>query len=139
MIKFFWLPKEVWYYAIIPVLLILIAYFVFTMVYRKKKGTYYYDYVVDYVYSTLGILFCSILFCLLSGYAAATIKILINSNMLKDYLLLAILIVILPLIPTCFLVYIILIYVKNLKRKDLLDEAIIEKEMELKKEKKLSL
>jgi len=128
MIKFFWMPTEVWYYVIIPILVILLAYFVFSITYRKKKGTYYYNYVVDYVYSTLGILFCSLLLCLLLGYAIATIQTLVTTNTFKEHLFLIIIIAILPLIPVCFLVYIAKIYVKNLKRKEMLDIALDEYE-----------
>ena len=124
MIKFFWMPLEILYYVIIPMVLIIFAYFIFTISYRNKKGTYYYNYVVDYVYSTLGILFCSLLLCLLLGYAIATIQILILTEVISRYWLLAILIGILPLVPACFLVYITKVYVRNLKRKDMLDECL---------------
>lgn len=133
MVKFFWMPAEVWYYVVIPILVILLVYFVFNFLYRRKKGTYYYNYVVDYVYSTLGILFCSLLFCLLLGYSIATIKVLIISDAIKEYLWLAIIIGILPLVPTSFLIYVINIFLKNLKRKEKLDEALEEHEFELKK------
>lgn len=133
MVKFFWMPAEVWYYVVIPILVILLVYFVFNFLYRRKKGTYYYNYVVDYVYSTLGILFCSLLFCLLLGYSIATIKVLIISDAIKEYLWLAIIIGILPFVPTSFLIYVINIFLKNLKRKEKLDEALEEHEFELKK------
>ena len=133
MVKFFLMPAEVWYYVVLPILVILLAYFIFTLIYRKKKGTYYYDYVVDYVYSTLGIIFCSLLLCLLLGYSIATLQILYTTETLKDSLLLAIIIGILPFIPAGFLVYIIRIYLINLKRKERLDENIEEREYELKK------
>lgn len=134
MVKYFWMPAEVWYYVVLPILVILLAYFVFSFLYRKKKGTYYYDYVVDYVYSTLGIIFCSLLLCLLLGYSIATIQILSTTGVLKEKLILTLIIAILPLIPACFLVYILKIYIKNLKRKEKLDEALEERELELKKE-----
>ena len=133
MIKFFWMPEEVWYYVVIPIVLILLIYFLFTLFYKKKKGTYYYDYVVDYVYSTLGIVFCSLLFCLLLGYSIATLQILNANGVLTENLILTIILFILPIIPSCFLVYVIIIYVKNLKRKQRLDDNILEQEVELKK------
>lgn len=122
--KFFWIPNEVWYYVVIPIVLILLAYFVFYLVYRRKKGTYYYDYVVDYVYSTLGIIFCGLLLCLLLGYSIATFQILYINNALTSYILLDIILVILPIIPASFLVYVTKIYLKNLKRKEILDNDI---------------
>ena len=123
-LKFFWLPKEIIYYVIIPMLVILFAYLIFALVYRRKKGTYYYDYVVDYVYSTLGILFCALLFCLLLGYSIATLQILIVNRIIMNYVLLAVIIAILPIIPTCFLIYVIRVYIKNLKRKSRLDKNL---------------
>ena len=133
MLRFFWMPKEVWLYVVIPICIILISYFIFYISYRRKKGTYYYDYVLDYVYSTLGILFCSLLFCLLLGYSIATMQLLIVNKVIKDHLLLTFVVAFLPVIPTCFLIYVIRVYLKNLKRKERLDEKFVSKEEELKK------
>lgn len=127
------MPAEVWYYVIIPILVILLIYFTFSVIYKKKKGTYYYNYVVDYVYSTLGIIFCSLLFCLILGYSIATLEILSTANILKDHIFLVLIAFFLPIIPASFLVYLIIIYLKNLKRKEKLDEAIEEREYELRK------
>lgn len=127
------MPVEIWYYVVIPILAILLVYFIFSLIYRKQKGTYYYNYVVDYVYSVLGIIFCSLLFCLILGYSIATLQILIVNNVIREYLLLAIIIGILPLIPSIFLVYILRIYVRNLKRKEKLDEELENTKIELKK------
>lgn len=131
MLKYFYIPAEVWYYVVIPILIILLIYFVFNFLYRKKKGTYYYNYVVDYVYSTLGVLFCSLLFCLLLGYSIATIQILSEANVIQNNILMFIVLLILPIIPTIFLGYVLKIYIKNLKRKRILDDALEEKEGEL--------
>ena len=87
MLKYFYIPAEVWYYVVIPILIILLIYFVFNLVYHRKKGTYYYNYVVDYVYSTLGVLFCSLLLCLLLGYSIATIQILSEANVIQNNIL----------------------------------------------------
>ena len=131
MLKYFYIPAEVWYYVVIPILIILLIYFVFNFLYRKKKGTYYYNYVVDYVYSTLGVLFCSLLLCLLLGYSIATIQILSEANVIQNNILMFIVLLILPIIPTIFLTYVLKIYIKNLKRKRILDDALEEKEREL--------
>ena len=124
------MPREVWLYVILPILFILIVYFLFWLLYRKKKDTYYYNYVVDYVYSTLGIIFCSLLFCLLLGYSIATIQTLVTTNLIRNYLILAIILTILPIVPACFLVYVIKVFVKNLKRKEQLDSALEKNEEE---------
>lgn len=131
MLKYFYIPAEVWYYVVIPILIILLIYFVFNLVYHRKKGTYYYNYVVDYVYSTLGVLFCSLLLCLLLGYSIATIQILSEANVIQNNILMFIVLLILPIIPTIFLGYVLKVYIKNLKRKRILDDALEEKEKEL--------
>ncbi len=131
MLKYFYIPVEVWYYVVIPILIILLIYFVFNLVYHRKKGTYYYNYVVDYVYSTLGVLFCSLLLCLLLGYSIATIQILSEANVIQNNILMFIVLLILPIIPTIFLGYVLKVYIKNLKRKRILDDALEEKEREL--------
>lgn len=131
MLKYFYIPAEVWYYVVIPILIILLIYFVFNLVYHRKKGTYYYNYVVDYVYSTLGVLFCSLLLCLLLGYSIATIQILSEANVIQNNILMFIILLILPIIPTIFLGYVLKVYIKNLKRKRILDDALEEKEREL--------
>ena len=131
MLKYFYIPADVWYYVVIPILIILLIYFVFNLVYHRKKGTYYYNYVVDYVYSTLGVLFCSLLLCLLLGYSIATIQILSEANVIQNNIIMFIVLLILPIIPTIFLGYVLKVYIKNLKRKRVLDNALEEKEREL--------
>lgn len=124
MIKFFWIPKEVWYYVVFPIMGILIFYLIFNLFYSRKKGTYYYNYVVDYVYISLGTIFCGLLFCLLLGYSIATLQILGTNNLIKSYPLLTIMLIILPIIPTVFLIYVILVFYRNLKRKEKLDRTL---------------
>ncbi|MBQ8892752.1 MAG: hypothetical protein IJ068_07825 [Bacilli bacterium] len=120
-INLFWIPKEVRYYVIVPIVAILVIYLVFSLVYRRKKGTRYYDYVVDYVFSTLGIVFCALLFSLILGYSISTIRALMINRIIENYVPLATLLVILPIIPFGFLIFVIRVFFKNLKRKELLD------------------
>ena len=124
MIKFFWVPKEVWYYVVFPIFGILIFYMIFNLFYSKKKGSYYYNYVVDYVYSSLGTIFCGLLFCLLLGYSIATLQILNTNNLMMAYPFLTILLIVLPLIPTGFLIYVISVFYNNLNRKERLDARL---------------
>ena len=118
MVKFFWMPVEVWYYVIIPIVIILLIYLIFSLLYRSKKDSPYYNYVVDFVYSALGIIFCSLLFCLLLGYSLATLKVLYQHNLIESYLFLSIVLAVLPIVPTCFLIYLIRLFVKTLNSKD---------------------
>ena len=64
-INMFFIPKEVRYYIVIPIVTILVIYIIFSLFYKRRKGTLYYDYVVDFVFSTLGIIFCALLFTLI--------------------------------------------------------------------------
>ena len=132
MLKYFYIPANVWYYVVIPILIIILIYLVFNFLYRNKKGTYYYNYVVDYVYSTLGVIFCSLLLCLLLGYSIATIQILNEANVIKNNIIILLVLIILPVIPSVFLGYVLKIYIKNIKRKKVLDEALEEKELDKK-------
>ncbi len=129
MLKYFYIPANVWYYVVIPILIIILIYLIFNFLYRSKKGTYYYNYVVDYVYSTLGVIFCSLLLCLLLGYSIATIQILNEANVIKNNIIILLVLIILPVIPSIFLGYVLKIYIKNIKRKKVLDEALEEKEL----------
>lgn len=136
MVKYFLMYEEILYYVIIPIMVILVAYLVFSFLYRKKKGTYYYNYVVDYVYSSLGIIFCSLLFTMLFGYSLATLKIINTATNITVSKLNNIILVILPIIPAGFLIYLLKIYLKNLKRKLILDDALIGRDVELIKKQK---
>ena len=136
MVKYFLMFEEVVYYVVIPILAILVAYLIFSLIYKKKKGTYYYNYVVDYVYSSLGIIFCSLLFSMLLGYTIATLQILYVSGVLTQNILPVIMLIVLPIIPACFLIYVLRIYVKNLRRKLILDDALIGRDTELIKKQK---
>lgn len=129
MLKYFYIPANVWYYVVIPILIIILIYLIFNFLYRSKKGTYYYNYVVDYVYSTLGVIFCSLLLCLLLGYSIATIQILNEANVMKNNIIILLVLIILPVIPSIFLGYVLKIYIKNIKRKKVLDEALEEKKL----------
>ena len=129
MLKYFYIPANVWYYVVIPILIIILIYLIFNFFYRDKKGTYYYNYVVDYVYSTLGIIFCSLLLCLLLGYSIATIQILSEASILQSNIVILLVLIILPIIPAIFLGYVLKIYIKNIKRKKILDDALKEKEL----------
>lgn len=129
MLKYFYIPANVWYYVVIPILIIILIYLIFNFLYRSKKGTYYYNYVVDYVYSTLGVIFCSLLLCLLLGYSIATIQILNEANVIKNNIIILLVLIILSVIPSIFLGYVLKIYIKNIKRKKVLDEALEEKKL----------
>lgn len=133
MFNLFMIPAEVWYFAIIPVVLIILLFLVFNIYYKNMKGTYYFNYVVDYVYSFFGIIICSILFSLMLGYSISVIQILNTNNLVSKNLILIIMLSFFSLIPFGFLIYSLYSFVKNLKKKEYLDDYIDNNELELKK------
>lgn len=128
---YFIIPDAVWYCCIIPALIIILACFLFGIVYRKKKDTKYYAYTLNYVYNIGSILICLLLFPLLLGYSAAMLYI-INKGLLIDInVIIKVLLVILPLIPFVTLMFVLYKFIRNLKYKDEIDEKENEKEKAL--------
>ena len=79
--------------------------------------------------------FCSLLLCLLLGYSTATLQVILQTGLLRNYLFLVIVLAILPLVPFAFLIYVIRIYLKNVKRKAQLEEEKLLQTEEVKEEK----
>lgn len=120
--KFFLIPKAVYFYCILPCLLIIIAGLIFKIIYSRKKDTYYYIFNTNYFLLIAGIIISAILMALLIGYSGATIyMILINEAFSKFYILTMILVV-LPLIPLCLFVWLCFKLFDNLEYKKYLDE-----------------
>ena len=67
--KFFMIPKAVYFYCILPCLLIIIACLAFKILYSQKKDTYYYYFNSNYFLLIGGILISAILLALLTGYS----------------------------------------------------------------------
>ena len=89
--KFFAIPKAVYFYCILPALLIIIATLIFKIVYSRKKESYYYVFNTNYFLLLSGILVAALLIALLSGYSAATIYIIFINETFADYYILVML------------------------------------------------
>lgn len=121
---YFVIPDAVWYCCIIPALIIILACFLFGIIYRRKKDTRYYAYTLNYVFNIGSILICILLFPLLLGYSAAMLYI-INKGLLVDVnIVIRILLIILPIIPFITLIVVLHKFIKNLKFKEIVDERI---------------
>ena len=59
--KFFAIPKAVYFYCILPCLLIIIACLIFRIIYSRKKDTYYYTFNVNYFLLIAGIIISAFL------------------------------------------------------------------------------
>ena len=123
---YFIIPKAVYFYCMLPALIIIIGCILFSIFYRRKVGTYYYVYVLNKVYNLSSILLCLLLFPLLMGYSLAMLYVLHKGLIIGVSPILKVILVILPLIPLITLIIVISRYLKNLEYKQRLDERLEE-------------
>ena len=121
-LDFFSIPKEVIYYCFIPSVILILLCLIFWIFYRKKKDTYYYVFTLNYLFQLSGIILSAMLLALLSGYAIATIHIIISNELIAKYYMFMIIISFLPIIPLCLLIWLTFKIYHNLKYKKELDE-----------------
>jgi len=122
--KFFSIPKAVYFYCVFPILLIIVACLIFNIIYRRKKGTYYYIFNNNYFLLLAGVLVSAIMIALLAGYSVATIYTIFLNNMFAQYYVLMMVLVVLPLIPLCLLVWLCFRLYDNFQYKKELDENL---------------
>lgn len=136
--NYFIIPKAVYFYCILPALILIIASIIFNIIYHKKKGTHYYIYTLNYIYNIVSILLCALLFPLLLGYSLA-MSYIIQIGLIKDvsfFLLLVLLIF--PIIPFITLAVACFKFVNNLKYKERLDKELIDEFKEFESTKTLN-
>ena len=123
--KFFIIPSAVYYYCLYPALAVIVGSIIFTIIYRRKKGTENYAYTLNYVYTIVSMLLSLLLLPLLLGYAMAMIRI-INSGLIENTNKAVIFVLILlPLIPLVTLIFVFVNYVKNVyngNKKNMVEE-----------------
>lgn len=120
--NYFIIPKAVYFYCIVPAVVVIIASIIFSLAYHKKKGTYYYMYTLNYVYNIASILLCLLLFPLLFGYSLAMAYIIRDGLITNVNFLVIVMLIMLPIIPLATLIFVSIKFVKNLKYKEQLDE-----------------
>ena len=133
---YFIIPRAVYFYCILPALLLIIGTLIFTIVYNRKKGTYYYVYTMNYVLNFISILLCLLLLVLLIGYSWAMLYI-IHLNLITNVnVFVIVILIIMPLVPLITLIFVINRFIKNLKYKKALDENYtnMEEQIEMQKE-----
>lgn len=128
--KFFSIPKEVYYYCFLPSILIIIGCLIFWLIYKRKKGTYYYTFTLNYFFELSGILLSSLLLALLIGFAIATIQTIYVNELFTKYYIFMIIIAFLPLIPLCLFIWLCFKIHQNLQYKRQLDDnyEVVEQE-----------
>ena len=121
---YFIIPKAVYFCCILPALIIIVASVLFGVVYRQKKGTKYYAYTLNYVYTIASMLICLLLFPLLLGYCVAMLTIINKGLLLEISLLVKILLIMLPTIPFITLIFVLYKFIKNLELKNKIDNDV---------------
>ena len=129
--KFFIIPKAVYFYCILPCLLIIIACLIFRIIYKRKEKTYYYTFNVNYFMLMAGIFISAILMALLIGYSCATIYMIFINGTFDKYYILVMILAILPLIPLCLFIWLCFKIFDNLEYKHYLDENYESKKEEV--------
>lgn len=120
--KFFVIPKEVYFYCILPCLLIIISSLIFRIIYKRKEESLYYNFNVNYFMIIAGIIISAILLALLIGYSGATIYMILIGGTFSKFYILAMILVILPFIPLCLFIWLCFKVYDNLEYKQYLDE-----------------
>ena len=122
--KFFAIPKAVYFYCILPALIIIIASLIFRIVYSRKKETYYYVFNTNYFLLLTGVVISALLIALLLGYSAATIYMIFISGTFAEFYILVIFLIILPIIPICLFIWLCFKIHENFKYKEELDDNL---------------
>lgn len=132
--KFFSIPKAVYFYCVLPILLIIVTCLIFNIIYRRKKGTYYYVFNNNYFLLLAGVLVSAIMIALLAGYSIATIYTIFSHDLFAQYYILMMVLVILPLIPLCLFIWLCFRLYDNFQYKKELDSNLDKKFADEKKE-----
>ena len=113
--------KVLLYYVIIPLLIILFLFFIGTKIYEhhnKDKDQNRTNFVINYWSNVMGIIFTAILLSVSIGFAVAFIENVRNLNAIEENIVLYYFFMVFPAFPLIFLIYYIVKFVLNLKRKE---------------------
>ena len=119
--------KILLFYIIIPLTILLLAFFIGTKIYeklRKNKDINHTNYVINYWTSFIGIFIASILLSISIGYVAAFTKLVNDYNALDDNIFFYYFFMIFPIIPFIFLIIYIRKFIRNLKNQDKIKEGV---------------
>ena len=119
---YFVIPRAVYFYCILPALLVIITAIIFSILYVRKKGTYYYIYNKTVFYTVASIVLCLILAPLLLGYSMSILYI-INQKLLDDVsIIIYVVLIVLPLLPIGTMILLFRKFYQNQKYYELLKE-----------------
>ena len=117
---YFSLPKGVLYYCLVIVFIVIIGLCRF-LLFQKKKGEYYYNFLLNYYLELYGLIICILLIPLLLGYAIYVTYIFRdNSASINQFYM--IVLYIMTLLPICISIGILKLVKDNFDFKGQLDE-----------------
>ena len=118
----FTIPSAVYFYCLLPSLLIIIGVLLIMLFSKKQKGSYYYNYKLNYLYNGGSILITILLLPLLLGYSIAMIYLIVNEYLVNIPLIVIIVLALLPVVPLVFFILVTRRFIKTLKMKKELDD-----------------
>lgn len=115
------------FYIMIPLLIVLILFFIFSRIYIKKrenKDSNKTNYVLNYWGNVLGIIFSTILLSVSTGFAVASMKTLRDLNAISENIVFYYAFALFPIIPFIFLYLYIKKFIRNINKKEKLEEEM---------------
>ena len=115
------------FYVMIPLLIVLILFFIFSRIYIKKRenqDSNKTNYVLNYWGDVLGIVFSTILLSVSVGFAAALMKTLRDLNAISENIVFYYAFALFPIIPFIFMYLYIKKFIRNINKKEKLEEEM---------------
>ncbi len=115
------------FYVMIPLLIVLILFFIFSRIYIKKrenKDSNKTNYVLNYWGDVLGIVFSTILLSVSVGFAAALMKTLRDLNAISENIVFYYAFALFPIIPFIFMYLYIKKFIRNINKREKLEEEM---------------
>ena len=123
--------KVLLFYVIIPLIVILILFFIGTKIYEyknKNKDQNNTNYVINYWSNVIGVIFTAILLSVSIGFSLAFTENVRALNAIEENKILYYFFMVFPLFPLIFLIFYIYKFTSNIKKKELLDKKESEEE-----------
>ncbi len=117
------------FYVIIPLLVILVLFFIGTKIYEhsnKDKDLNQTNYVINYWSNVMGIIFTAILLSVSIGFSLAFTENVRALNAIEENIFFYYFFMVFPVFPLFFLIFYIVKFINNIRRKVKLDKEEIE-------------
>ena len=117
------------FYIIIPLLIILVLFFVGTKIYEHRNKDIDLNrtnFVINYWSNVMGIIFTAILLSVSIGFSLAFTENVRALNAIEENIFFYYFFMVFPLFPLFFLIFYIVKFINNIRRKEKLDKEEIE-------------